>query len=690
MPAQIGAATGSAPVWSPDGGTIAYVNGANIHIVTYPAGVDSTLVAGSDPSWSPDGTHIAYTSAGTVVTCAVASCVSTTTIASGSQPAWSPDGTTIAYQSGGVISVTAATGSGSPTTVASGTSPNWSPDGDSIVYVTAGGAIAVATGPPWSTTPRTSGTADTAPDWQNAKPIASVAPSIFGSAQTGQLLSASNGFWTGAVSFAYQWSRCNSSGGSCSNIAGATSSSYAVVSADVNNTLRVVVTASNAAGSTASSPSSATAIVTAAGVVNPPLNTAYPVVSLGTGQTAPLVGSSVSTTAGSWSGSFPMTFTYQWKWCDSAQSSCFDIVGATSSFYTVPSTYFGKVLRVMVTATNSAASVSQNSEATPAVAEIAPKLRVTPQIISPRPNPVVDQVLSLTAGTWDGAPAPTIAYSWRRCNAPGDIASCVAIADATATTYTPAVADIGSTLRVWITGTNDAGSDFGITNHTFTIVDKQHFSPTATDLPTITGTFTVGRKLVASAGAFSGDAPIATSLVWRRCDPTGIQCLRIPGATKTSYSTTSADIGSTLRVAVTAKNFYGTIVALSDPSNPVLGMPAHCRGKQLRAGSGNDFIAGTRCDDVIRSGGGNDTINGEGGYDTIYGGAGHKVITVPGPGSSRIFTRAGSDTIYAANGFEDTIVCGSGRNKVFADSFDVVKHCTVVVVQTPGSSPGAR
>jgi hypothetical protein len=66
------------------------------------------------------------------------------------------------------------------------------------------------------------------------------------------------GSWSGTqpVSYGYQWQRCSSS---CVNV-GSASSTYLLSSADVGSTLRVVVTASNSAGS-ASATSSATGVV---------------------------------------------------------------------------------------------------------------------------------------------------------------------------------------------------------------------------------------------------------------------------------------------------------------------------------------------------------------------------------------------------------------------------------------------
>src|SRR5207249_11513081 len=54
-------------------------------------------------------------------------------------------------------------------------------------------------------------------------PSATSLPTISGTAQQGQTLSASTGSWSGTtpLSYAYQWQRCNSSGGSCTPVAGA-------------------------------------------------------------------------------------------------------------------------------------------------------------------------------------------------------------------------------------------------------------------------------------------------------------------------------------------------------------------------------------------------------------------------------------------------------------------------------------
>jgi len=82
-------------------------------------------------------------------------------------------------------------------------------------------------------------------------PQNTIAPSVSGEAREGQVLTANPGTWSGgaAMTFTYQWLRCDANGGACAGIAGATARTYVPTSADVARSIRARVTAHNAGGS---------------------------------------------------------------------------------------------------------------------------------------------------------------------------------------------------------------------------------------------------------------------------------------------------------------------------------------------------------------------------------------------------------------------------------------------------------
>ncbi len=83
------------------------------------------------------------------------------------------------------------------------------------------------------------------------RPIISVSPAISGTTTYLETLTASTGTWSNTpTGYTYQWLRASTSGGTYSNIAGATTSNYRLTSSDVGQFLRVAVTATNTGGST--------------------------------------------------------------------------------------------------------------------------------------------------------------------------------------------------------------------------------------------------------------------------------------------------------------------------------------------------------------------------------------------------------------------------------------------------------
>jgi subtilisin family serine protease len=96
-------------------------------------------------------------------------------------------------------------------------------------------------------------------------PVNLTPPTVGGTAQQGQTLTATAGAWEGApATYAYQWERCDGSGAGCAPIPNATATSYTILAAaDIGATLAVAVTASNASG-TATASSAPSAVVVAA------------------------------------------------------------------------------------------------------------------------------------------------------------------------------------------------------------------------------------------------------------------------------------------------------------------------------------------------------------------------------------------------------------------------------------------
>ena len=264
-------------------------------------------------------------------------------------------------------------------------------------------------------------------------------PAVSGTPAVSHMLTSSTGTWNGApTGYSFQWQRCSASGTGCANIAGATSSTYTLTTADGGMSVRSTVSAANVNGA---SPSAASAVAV---VVPVPAASAPPVVSGPAG-----VGKRLSTTDGSWNTS--ATFAYQWQRCAAGGSGCVPVAGATTATYALVAADAGHTLKAIVAATNVAGTASSTSAASRRVVAV-PRSPSVPRISG---KATVGHRLSAGRGKWTWTPRK-FGYQWLRCSVSGG--RCVAIKKATRATYRVASKDAGHRLRLRVTATNAAGA----------------------------------------------------------------------------------------------------------------------------------------------------------------------------------------------------------------------------------------
>lgn len=184
-------------------------------------------------------------------------------------------------------------------------------------------------------------------------PASTAAPAIAGTVTNQQTLNASLGSWTNnPTKFAYEWQDCDASGANCADIAGATAGSYTLAYSDVGDTIRVVVTATNAGGSATatSAPTAAIAPALVPWANTPvPMPLAAPAVI---GSTA--VGSTLTCAPGRWSGS-PTGYEIRWNRGNAP------ILNETAATYTVTTADRGHALSCTVTAINAGGAIQAES-----------------------------------------------------------------------------------------------------------------------------------------------------------------------------------------------------------------------------------------------------------------------------------------------------------------------------------------
>ena len=288
-----------------------------------------------------------------------------------------------------------------------------------------------------------------------------------------------------------------------------------------------------------------------------------------------VTGETLTASAGSWTGTPPLTLTTAWQRCDAGGAACAVIPGQTAPTHVVDDADIGFTLRVLVTATNGEGSGDALSPPTAVVTGQLVPVNTAEPVVSG--SPVEGSALTVSQGTWIGA-AIEYTYQWVRCPADGglpDGSNCPTITGATNSDYSLTQADVGSRVRAQVIASNSAGSAAAVSNPS-DVVQKSTTTgpPLNTTEPSVTGTPTLAHALTASVGTWSGALPITFAYQWLRCGPDGglpdgSNCTSISGATISSYVAVADDVGQRLRVRVTASNGEGSRSATSNATEPV-------------------------------------------------------------------------------------------------------------------------
>jgi hypothetical protein len=283
-----------------------------------------------------------------------------------------------------------------------------------------------------------------------AAPANTVAPSVSGDGgNPGNVLHAAPGSWTGSPSFAFQWQHCDDDA-VCSDITRATAQDFTATVGDAHGYLQVVVTATDGSGS-------ATATAVESRGSGPPRPARDP----DWGDTYGDIGDTL-TTAGDWIGQRPITASYQWGHgiddSPGSTSGLYDpISGATGRSYVTTPGDWGQYMVVDVDATNAAGSWGEHVTVVPwpwGTPHVA--LGGDPWGILAADHYYVGDRLPLLMPPFLPRAAP-VAFQWQRCDTLTGI--CTDIPGATMQDYRPTEADVGSSLQLTMTVSNDLGSD---------------------------------------------------------------------------------------------------------------------------------------------------------------------------------------------------------------------------------------
>ena len=277
------------------------------------------------------------------------------------------------------------------------------------------------------------------------------APTISGTVQVGETLTADTSGIDDPdglddVAYSYQWSRSDESADA--DISGATDSTYTLVSADKDKTMKVRVGFTDDADNEETLTSEATATVDPA--ANSPAAGA-PAIT-GTAQVGKTLTADTSGIADA-DGMSGATFSYQWL-----SSRDTEIGGATDHTYTLVAADEGKTIKVRVIFSDEADNEETLTSAATAAVAAAPN---NPATGFPTISVTAQVGETLTVDTSgiedaDGLTNASFGYQW--------LADYAYITGATGSSYTLVDADVDKPIRVRVSFTNEEGNEVRVTS----------------------------------------------------------------------------------------------------------------------------------------------------------------------------------------------------------------------------------
>ncbi|MEA2300224.1 MAG: trimeric autotransporter adhesin, partial [Solirubrobacteraceae bacterium] len=274
---------------------------------------------------------------------------------------------------------------------------------------------------------------------------------------------------------------------------------------------------------------------------------------------SPVDGATLYASRPSQVGRGPFTYTYQWLDCPAGGGACVNNGPSTaSSGLRLKPSDEGQTIEVAVTQVSSAGTIGPVTSVQVGPVLASPPVNQAPPVITG--STVDGGVVTVSHGTWSGAPATGYAYQWQSCTG----GTCANVGT-NASGYRLAPGDVGHTIRVQVRATNPDGTAGPVASMAVGPVTAS--PPVNTIAPSITGTYATGSRLTGQAGTWTGDLPNPNAYQWQRCpDGTSATCTDIPGATLNNYRLTPAD--THVRLVVSATNADGGPVTATSPIAP--------------------------------------------------------------------------------------------------------------------------